>query len=71
MAAPTTTSDAWCMRTWMRLQATTPASPNHSPASLGWRRASRTAAKKAELAWPLGKLLVRGVRSSMGPTPAA
>ena len=43
MAAPTTTSDAWCMRTWTRLQATTRGQPEPQPrpASAGGVRAGR------------------------------
>ena len=43
--------------------ATTAASENQSGASARSRSLSRLAAKKAELAWPLGKLLVLGRRT--------
>jgi hypothetical protein len=51
------------MPTWTRLAATTVATAYHHVAGRPPGRLSRAAARKAELACPLGKLLLRGRRS--------
>ena len=57
--APTTTSLAWWMRTWILEAATTPASPYQSGFTLE-RSDNRVAAMNAAEACPDGKLLVSG-----------
>src|SRR6185436_16146464 len=52
-AAPTTTSDAWCIWVYTRLDATAAASTNQ--AGVAGPPARSTAAVNAEVAWPDGK----------------
>src|SRR4051794_37746642 len=67
MAAPATTSEAWWIRTWTRLAATT-AARAYQASGAELSSDSRGAARKPDVAWPLGKLEVRCLRRWWGVT---
>src|SRR4051812_19687531 len=66
MTAPATTSDAWWIFTWTRLDETTAASTNHSGRERGRPVESSVAAMNPEVAWPDGNELDRGRRRVRG-----